>query len=356
MKNILKDYFKGRGAQFNPHNKFIKNSYVQEFPEVIDEPILQKENTEIIYTYPKTIINKLENTDIGMAYSLNPYQGCEHGCVYCYARNSHEYWGYSAGLDFERKIIVKKNAAELLEKEFCHKNWKPQPIMLSGNTDCYQPIEKELEITRNILKVCLKYKHPISIITKNTLILRDIDILTELAELNLVHVMISVTGTDEKMRLLLEPRTSTYKNRMEVISKLTKHGIPCGVMIAPIIPGINHHEIPKVMEQAGLAGAINAGITIVRLNGSVEHIFKDWLIKNFPDRASKVWNQISSCHGGKVSDSRKSVRIKGEGVIAESIMQLFNLSKTKFIKATEEFKFNNHHFNYKAGDKQLSLF
>jgi DNA repair photolyase len=356
MKNILTDYFKGRGAQFNPHNKFIKNSYVQEFPEVIDEPILQKENTEIIYSYPKTIINKLENTDIGMAYSVNPYQGCEHGCVYCYARNTHEYWGYSAGLDFERKIIVKKNAAELLEKEFSHKNWKPQPIMLSGNTDCYQPIEKELEITRSILKVCLKYKHPISIITKNTLILRDIDVLTELAELNLVHVMISITGTDEKMRLLLEPRTSTYKNRIEVISKLTKHGIPCGVMIAPIIPGINHHEIPKVMEQAGLAGATNASMTIVRLNGSVEHIFKDWLIKNFPDRASKVWNQISSCYTGKVGDNRKSVRIKGEGVVAESIRQLFEVSKAKFMQNSKEFQFQTNEFNYKAGDKQLSLF
>lgn len=356
MKNILTDYFKGRGAQFNPHNKFIKNSYVQEFPEVIDEPILQKENTEITYTYPKTIINKLENTDIGMAYSVNPYQGCEHGCVYCYARNTHEYWGYSAGLDFERKIIVKKNAAELLEKEFSHKNWKPQPIMLSGNTDCYQPIEKELEITRSILKVCLKYKHPISIITKNTLILRDIDVLTELAELNLVHVMISITGTDEKMRLLLEPRTSTYKNRIEVISKLTKHGIPCDVMIAPIIPGINHHEIPKVMEQAGLAGATNASMTIVRLNGSVEHIFKDWLIKNFPDRASKVWNQISSCYTGKVGDNRKSVRIKGEGVVAESIRQLFEVSKAKFMQNSKEFQFQTNEFNYKAGDKQLSLF
>ena len=356
MKNILTDYFIGRGAQFNPHNKFIKNSYVQEFPEVIDEPILQKENTEIIYTYPKTIINKLENTDIGMAYSVNPYQGCEHGCVYCYARNTHEYWGYSAGLDFERKIIVKKNAAELLEKEFSHKNWKPQPIMLSGNTDCYQPIEKELEITRSILKVCLKYKHPISIITKNTLILRDIDVLTELAEMNLVHVMISITGTDEKMRLLLEPRTSTYKNRIEVISKLTKHGIPCGVMIAPIIPGINHHEIPKVMEQAGLAGATNASMTIVRLNGSVEHIFKDWLIKNFPDRASKVWNQISSCYTGKVGDNRKSVRIKGEGVVAESIRQLFEVSKAKFMQNSKEFQFQTNEFNYKAGDKQLSLF
>ncbi len=356
METATVDYFKGRGAQFNPHNQFSKNNYVQEFKEVLDEPFLQKEETEIIYTYPKTIINKVESTDIGLAYSLNPYQGCEHGCVYCYARNTHEFWGYSAGLDFERKIIVKKNAAELLEKEFSNKNWKPQPIMLSGNTDCYQPVEKKLGITRSILQVCLKYKHPVAIITKNTLIERDIDILTQLAELNLVHVMISVTGSDEKVRQLLEPRTSTYKNRMEVIAKLTKHGIPCGVMIAPIIPGINHHEIPKVMEQAATAGATTAGITIVRLNGAVEHIFKDWLVKNFPDRATKVWNQISSCHGGKVGDSRKSVRIKGEGKIAEAIMELYKLSKTKFLETTTEFTFALDKFNYKAGDKQLSLF
>ncbi len=356
METVTADYFKGRGAQFNPHNKFSKSNYVQAFPEVLDEPMLVSQKTEIIYTYPKTIINKVESTDIGMAYSLNPYQGCEHGCVYCYARNTHEYWGYSAGLDFERKIIVKKNAAELLEKEFSNKNWKPQPIMLSGNTDCYQPIEKELQITRSILKVCLKYKHPVSIITKNTLIIRDIDILTELAEMDLVHVMISVTGNDEKVRLLLEPRTSSYTKRMEVIAKLTKHGIPCGVMVAPIIPGINHHEIPKVIERAANAGATTAGITIVRLNGAVEHIFKDWLVKNFPDRASKVWNQISSCHGGKVGDSRKSVRMKGEGVVAESIMQLFQVSKTKFMQTNKEFKFQLNYFNYKAGDKQLCLF
>ncbi|MFO0322959.1 MAG: PA0069 family radical SAM protein [Bacteroidota bacterium] len=349
-------YFKGRGAQFNPINKFEKNTYENTFPEMIDEDFLQAQKTEIIYSYPKTIINKIENTDIGLAYSLNPYQGCEHGCVYCYARNTHEYWGYSAGLDFERKIIVKKNAATLLEKTLSHKNWKPQPIMLSGNTDCYQPIEKELEITRSILQVCLKYKHPVSIITKNTLIIRDLDILKELAALNLVHVMISLTGNDEKTRLLLEPRTSSYKNRIEVISKLSKNGIPCGVMVAPIIPGINHYEIPKVIERSANAGASSAGITIVRLNGAVEHIFKDWLVKNFPDRASKVWNQISSCHGGKVSDSRKSIRLKGQGAIAESIMQLFIVSKEKYIKPKEEFKFEVLNFDYKAGDKQLSLF
>ena len=175
MESKIINYFKGRGAQFNPHSRFQKNQYVQEHVEGLDEEFLQKEKTEIIYTYPKTIINKVEATDIGLGYSLNPYQGCEHGCIYCYARNSHEFWGYSAGLDFERKIVVKKNAVELLETHFSQKNWKPKPIMLSGNTDCYQPIERETEITRNILKTCLKFKHPVAVITKNSLITRDID-------------------------------------------------------------------------------------------------------------------------------------------------------------------------------------
>lgn len=356
MENTGTDFFKGRGAQINPNTKFQQNHYVQEHVEALDEPFLLKEKTDIIFTYPKTIINKVESTDIGMGYSLNPYQGCEHGCIYCYARNSHEFWGYSAGLDFERKILVKKNAIELLEKQFSHKNWKPKPIMLSGNTDCYQPVEREFELTRKVLQTCLKYKHPVSLITKNALITRDLDVLTELAEQNLVHVMISITGTDEKIRQLLEPRTSTYKNRMAVLESLAKHGIPCGVMMAPVIPGINNHEIPSVIEQAANAGATSAGITIVRLNGTVAQLFKDWLEKTFPDRADKVWNQISECHGGKVNDSRTGTRMKGEGKIAESIMQLFKLSKTKFMPDENRRELNVADFNYKAGDKQLSLF
>lgn len=356
METAITSYFKGRGAQVNPNNRFLKNQYSQEHIEGLDEEFLQKEKTEVIYTYPKTIINKVESTDIGLGYSLNPYQGCEHGCIYCYARNTHEYWGYSAGLDFERKIIVKKNTIELLEKTFSNKKWKPEPIMLSGNTDCYQPVERELEITRKILQTCLKYKHPVAVITKNALITRDLDILTELAKHNLVHVMISITGTDEKVRQLLEPRTATYKSRMATVEALAKNNIPCGVMVAPIIPGINNHEIPDILEQAGNAGATAAGITIVRLNGAVEHIFKDWLIKNFPDKADKVWNQICECHGGKVSDTRKGVRMRGEGKIAESIMQLFKLSKERFIKTGEKFEFNLKDFNYKANEAQLSLF
>jgi DNA repair photolyase len=356
METAITSYFKGRGAQVNTNNRFLKNQYSQDHIEGLDEEFLQKEKTEIIYTYPKTIINKVDSTDIGLGYSLNPYQGCEHGCIYCYARNTHEYWGYSAGLDFERKIIVKKNTIELLEKTFSNKKWKPEPIMLSGNTDCYQPVERQLEITRNILQTCLKYKHPVAIITKNALITRDLDILTELAKHNLVHVMISITGTDEKVRQLLEPRTASYKSRMATVEALAKNNIPCGVMVAPIIPGINNHEIPEVLEQAGKAGATTAGITIVRLNGAVEHIFKDWLVKNFPDRADKVWNQICECHGGKVSDSRKGVRMRGEGKIAESIMQLFKLSKERFIKPNQKFEFNLSDFNYKANEMQLSLF
>lgn len=357
MEHSENDYFKGRGAQLNPNTRFQKNSYVQEHIEGLDEPFLQKEKTEIIYTYPKTIINKVDSTDVGLAYSLNPYQGCEHGCIYCYARNSHEFWGYSAGLDFERKIIVKKNTAELLEKTFSNKNWKPMPIMLSGNTDCYQPLEREFGLTRKVLEVCLKFRHPVGVITKNALITRDLDLLAELAQHNLVHVMVSITGTDEKVRQLLEPRTATYKNRFGVVAEVSKLGIPCGVMVAPIIPGINNHEIPGVLEQAAKAGATSAGITIVRLNGAIAQIFKDWLEKTFPDRAEKVWNQICECHGGSPNDSRRGTRMSGEGKLAESIMQLFRLSRSRFMPKAGEVKgLNCDDFNYRAGDAQLSLF
>jgi DNA repair photolyase len=348
-------YMKGRGAQVNPHNKFFKQQYVQEYSEVLDEELLLKEKTEIIYTYPKTVINKVESDDLGFGYSINPYQGCEHGCIYCYARPTHEYWGYSAGLDFERKIIVKKNVIELLEKTFSNKRWKANPLMLSGNTDCYQPIERELEITRKILMTCLKYKHPVSIITKNSLIKRDLDLLVKLAEHNLVAVTISITGLDEKVRQLLEPRTATYKSRLNVVETLAKHRVPVGVNVAPIIPGINNYEIPAVLEAAGKAGATSAGMTIVRLNGPNGEIFKDWLYKTFPDRAEKVWNQISECHGGNVNDSRFGVRMRGEGKIAESISALFKLSRSRFIKP-DNFEFNCDDFNYNANDIQLSLF
>lgn len=356
MMELTDTYFKGRGSQLNTHNKFNRFQYVQEYKEMLDEEFLVNQKTEIIYTHPKTIINKVDSPDIPGEYSLNPYQGCEHGCVYCYARNTHEYWGYSAGMDFEQKIIVKQNAVEVLEKQFSSKKWKPSAIMLSGNTDCYQPIEKELEITRRILQTCLKFKHPVGIITKNALVLRDLDILTELAKHNLVSVMISITGTDEFIRQKLEPRTSNYKNRFKALAVLSANNIPCGVMLAPIIPGINNHCIPEVMELAAKAGAKFAGYTMVRLNGAIGPVFKDWLVKNFPDRADKVWNQICEAHDGDVKDSRFGVRMRGQGHMAESVRQLFRLSKLRFFKEELKFEFNTSAFNYKAGDIQMSLF
>jgi DNA repair photolyase len=356
MEETNDNYFKGRGSQINSHNRFDRYQYVQEFMEVLDEELVLEQKTEIIYTHPKTIVNKVESPDIPGMYSMNPYQGCEHGCIYCYARNTHEYWGYSAGLDFERKIIVKKNAAEILQRQFSNKNWKVSPIMFSGNTDCYQPLERKLEITRKMLEVCLKFKHPVAMITKNALILRDLDILIEMAKENLVHVMVSITGTDESIRQKLEPRTASYKNRFKVLEALSKNKIPCGTMIAPIIPGLTNHEIPNVMEQAAKAGATSAGYTIVRLNGAIGNIFKDWLVKNFPDRADKVWNQICDAHGGNVNDSRFGTRMSGEGQMVQSIKQLFNVSRLRFMGSKNDFEFNVDSFNYKAGDSQLSLF
>src|SRR3954469_3072504 len=248
------EYFKGRGSQLNTSNKFLKNRYVTDNDEVLDEPLLSDAKTQVFIETPKKIINLVKSPDIGAMYSMNPYQGCEHGCIYCYARNTHEYWGYSAGLDFERKIIAKPNAPQLMEKQFMNKNWIVSPIMFSGNTDCYQPIERKLKITRQMLEVLLKFRHPASMITKNSLILRDTDILQELAKLKLVHVMVSITSLKEELRLKMEPRTATAKNRLKVIEQLSKAGIATGVMTAPIIPGLNSSEIPELIKAAAEHG------------------------------------------------------------------------------------------------------
>lgn len=323
------DYFKGRGAQIKTSNKFSKNQYVAEHVEGLDEPLISAPSTQVFHETPKTIVNKVTSPDLGMMYSMNPYQGCEHGCIYCYARNSHEYWGFSAGLDFESKIIVKKSAPQLLEKFLLHPQWQPVPISVSGNTDCYQPLERKFEITREILKVFARYQHPLGMITKNSLITRDIDILSDLAKENLVHVYISITTLNEDLRRAMEPRTASGIKRLKTVEELAKHGIPVGIMNAPIIPGLNHHEIPQILKAASDHGAINAGMTVVRLNGSIGKIFEDWLRKNFPDRFEKVWNQICSMHGGNVNDSEFGRRMTGEGNFAQAIHQLFRVSKTK---------------------------
>jgi DNA repair photolyase len=332
MSNENNDYFKGRGAQINHHNRFLKNAYVTDHIEGLDEPLMSDPKTEFFHETAKKIVNKVESPDIGRAWSMNPYQGCEHGCIYCYARPTHEYWGYSAGIDFESKIIIKSNAAELLRKQFDKKSWEVAPIMLSGNTDCYQPAERKLKITRSLLETLLEYRHPVGMITKNSLILRDLDLLKELAAMKLLHVNISITSMDEHVRLSLEPRTATIKQRFKTVEELSKNNIPVNVMVAPVIPGLTQHEIPAIIEESANRGALSAAYTIVRLNGSLGPIFEDWARKNYPDRADKILNQIKDCHGGQLNDSRFGTRMRGEGNIAQNIANLFRVARQKYLK------------------------
>jgi DNA repair photolyase len=350
-----RDFFKGRGAQVNTHNKFLKSKYVLEHIEGLDEPLLENTATQLFEETPKKIVSESNSPDLSHMYSINPYQGCEHGCIYCYARNSHEYYGFSAGLDFERKIIVKRNAPELLEQYFNKKNYKPVCILLSGNTDCYQPIERRLKITRALLQVFLEYKNPVSIITKNNVILRDMDILTELASMGLVHVNVSITSFNEQLRQKLEPRTVTGSGRLAVIQKLSEKNIPVRVMVVPIIPGLNSNEIPDIIKGAADRGALSAGFTIVRLNGSIAGLFSDWIHKAYPDRADKVLNMIKACHDGKLNDSDFGRRMSGEGPIATSIHQLFKMACNRFLGGRDMPEFNYDLFVPKGG-KQTTLF
>lgn len=351
------EFIKGRGSQYNPPNRFSKSETVTEFIEGLDEPLIQEVRTQVFFDYPKNIVNHIKSPDVGMQFSVNPYQGCEHGCIYCYARNTHEYWGFSAGLEFESKLIAKPNAAALLEQTFESKKWEPAIISLSGNTDCYQPIERKYELTRSLLGVCLKYKNPVGIITKNQLILRDVDILKQLSEHQLVQVYVTITSLDETIRQKLEPRTTTYKNRLKVISELSAAGIPCGVMVAPVIPGLTNYGIAEVIEAAGNAGAYTAGYTILRLNGQVEHLFTDWVHKAFPDAAAKILKQVAACHGGSVNDSRFGARMKGEGKIAESIRNLFIASRKKYMSLKPAYEYNLSAFErpMKAGQQMKLL-
>ncbi len=330
------EYLKGKGAQFNPKNRYLKNFIESSDYDGLDAPLLERRpSTKVFYESPKTAVSINDSPDLKMTNSINPYQGCEHGCVYCFARNTHEYWGFGAGLDFESKIIVKKNLADRLRTEFLNPKWKVNPIMLSGNTDCYQPLERKHKITRQILQVMLEFNHPIGILTKNILILRDLDLLKELSSRGLVHVYFSITTLDERLRRVLEPRTASILKKLRAIEKFRDAGIPVGVMNAPIIPGLNHHEIPQILKTVAEAGANTVGYTVVRLNGVIGDIMKDWIEKNFPDRFNKIWNQVKSMHGGNVNDSKWGRRITGEGNVSKVIHDLFTVSKLKYFGSSE---------------------
>lgn len=331
-----KGYIKGRGAQKNISNKFYELEHIPDtdylnYCEVEEDEFAVDPKTHFHEIFPKTIVNKVDSPDLRFQYSMNPYQGCEHGCVYCYARNSHQYWGYGPGLDFEKEILIKKNAPQLLEKTLQQKNWKPATIVLSGNTDCYQPIERKLEITRQCLKVMSNHKHPAGIITKNALVTRDLDILKDLARDHLVKVNLSITTLSEETRRFLEPRTSTIRKRLRAVEKLAENNIPVAVMMAPIIPGINSHEIFPLLKRVAEAGAWSAHYSMVHLNGAVGDLFTDWIEKAMPGRADKVLNLIKSCHGGKLNESRFGKRFRGDGEIADQVAQQFKVARDRYM-------------------------
>ena len=343
------NHIKGQGAQRNVKNRFEQYSYEPEDWEI------EKTNTQIIEVFPKTIVNAVKSPDLPMEYSLNPYQGCEHGCSYCYARPTHEYWGFSAGIDFERKIMVKKNAPELLEKFFRKRNYIPKTIMLSGNTDCYQPIERELEITRKILEVCLAYRHPVSILSKNALVLRDLDLFIKMNELNLISVALSIPTMNEDLRRKMEPRTSSAIKKLEALKILKENNIPTGAMIAPIIPGLNSDETLKIIKKISETGADWFGYTLIRLNDTVEPVFVKWLETSFPDRKDKIISLIKQMRGGNLGEKRYFERYKGEGSIAEMIHKTIEIGRNKYFRDRKMVELSAAHF---SGSKtqQLKLF
>ncbi|MEJ7767725.1 MAG: PA0069 family radical SAM protein [Chitinophagaceae bacterium] len=347
-------YKKGRGAQFNSVNKFLKNQVVREHIEGIDDWVETNEQTQYLEDNAKGIVNKVESPDVGMFYSMNPYQGCEHGCIYCYARNSFEYWGYSAGTDFERKIIVKKNAPELLRKFLMNPKWNGVPISMSGNTDCYQPAEKKFRLTRQLLEVCLEFNQPVGMITKNAGILRDKDLLAVMAEKSLVSVLVSITSFNEDLRRVMEPRTTTGKQRLRVIRELSDAGVRMGVMLGPMIPGLNEHEMHTIMKAASESGAVFSAYTFIRLNGAIKMLFHDWLYKNFPDRADKVWHMIEQSHGGQVNDSQWGRRMRGEGEIADMVAQQFQKFNKRYGLNNERWELDETKFQRPGS--QLNLF
>jgi DNA repair photolyase len=338
-------YMHGRGAQFNTKNRFKKDEQTKEHIEGIDDWEESNIPTQYLEQQSKTIVNKVESKDLGMSYSMNPYAGCEHGCMYCYARNVHEYWGYSAGLDFEQKIIVKMNAPQLLRKFLMNPGYECTPIMLSGNTDCYQPAEQRFRLTRGLLEVCNEFNQPVGILTKNSWILKDKDVLQEMAKKDIVSAMVSITSFNEDLRRMMEPRTTTAKQKLKVIEELSKAGVRMGVMMGPMIPGLNEHEMQRIMKSAADAGASFTAYTFIRLNGAIKFLFHDWLYKNFPNHADKVWHLIEQSHDGKVNDSRWGVRMRGEGAIADMVAQqykkygkLYNMNAERWDLDCSQFK------------------
>lgn len=324
----------GRGCSANPKNRFEKIEVQPELESLDPDDALQlaagKRPTEYFEDDSQSVVSENHSPDLPFRYSLNPYRGCAHGCSYCYARPTHQYLGFSAGLDFESKIIVKRMAADLLRQFLARPQWHPQPIMLSGVTDPYQPGERQFQVTRQCLQVALEFGQPVMLITKNSLLTRDLDFIAELARRQLVSVAISITTLDQSLTKSLEPRTSTPQARLRAIRELSSAGVPVCVMAAPLIPGLTDWEMPSILESAAEAGARSAGYTMLRLPQEVAGIFEEWLSQRVPDQSEKILGRVRQVRGGELSQSGFGERMKGTGTLARQTAQAFKVFQRRY--------------------------
>lgn len=314
---------RGRGASWNPPNRF-ERLHVELDPEPEG-----RVETQVLRDDTRSILAFNDSPDVGFDAGINPYRGCGHGCSYCYARPTHEYLGFSAGLDFETRILVKEEAPSLLRKQLSSRSWTPQVIGLSGNTDAYQPVERKLGVTRSCLQVLADFRNPVAIVTKSTLVTRDIDILKELADREAAAVVLSITSLRPELQRVMEPRASTPAKRLLAIRLLADAGVPVGVNVAPVVPGLTDEELPAILEEAASAGATFASYILLRLPYGVKELFESWLEQHFPNRKDKVLNRIREMRGGKLNDSRFGVRGRGEGPWADQLRSLFRVTTSR---------------------------
>jgi DNA repair photolyase len=346
---------RGRGATSNPGSRFDTLQFEPDPDAYEPEDGLDK-RTRYLSDKSPSVISRNNSPDIPFDVSLNPYRGCSHGCIYCYARPSHEYLGFSPGLDFERMIMVKEDAPKLLERELRKPSWEPKTMLLSGVTDPYQPVERKLGLTRACLEVLRDFRHPVSVITKNHLVTRDIDILSELAAYDASHVTLSITTLNEELRRRLEPRTSTGTRRVDAVRELATAGIPVSVNVAPVIPGLNDKEIPAILEAAAEAGARSAHFILVRLPGAVEPLFLEWLDAHYPLRKEKVLGRLRQARGGKLNEAAFGKRMRGSGPYAESIRTLFHVHRKRHGLSERSFLLSGEHFRVPGSSSQPGLF
>lgn len=349
---------KGRGATLNPSSRFDRESrhvFDDGWQTLDDLPAFR---THVQIEKPKTILTKNDSPDISFDRSINPYRGCEHGCIYCFARPTHSYMGLSAGLDFESTLFCKPNAAQLLKKELSKKGYKPRTIALGTNTDPYQPIEKQWRITREILEVLEEANHPVGIVTKSALVTRDIDILSRMAARGLAKVCVSITSLDARLSRAMEPRAATPGLRLKTLYRLSREGIPTSTMVAPVIPALTDHEIEKILAAAKTAGAREAGFIMLRLPREVSPLFRDWLLKHYPDRYRHVMNLLRALRGGKDYDAEYGKRMRGDGPYAWQVGRRFEIACKKLGLNETRRRLDNSQFIPPAreAESQLSLF